>query len=206
MKGYLSLLPEIEDKKDRDSATVELLDSAVRMERILNGLIELIDFKKNTEPVVKQFNLANIYQETIDDLQPYIYKAEADFRADIPKDLTINYIGAYLNSIFFNLIHNAIKYRDYTRKLVVDISIREEDEFIVFTVKDNGMGMDLNKYGHFLFKPFKRLTVEREGTGIGLSIINNSVRRNGGRIEVESRINRGTTFEVYLKSYELNAL
>lgn len=204
MKGYLSLLPEIENKKDRDAATVELLDSAVRMERILNGLIELIDFKKNTEPVVRKFNLAKIYQETIDDLQPYIYKADAEFKADIPKKLTINYIGAYLNSIFFNLIHNAIKYRDYTRKLVVEITIRKEGEFIVFKIKDNGIGMDLNKYGHFLFKPFKRLTVQREGSGIGLSIINNSVRRNGGRIEVKSHINRGTTFEVYLKSYEIN--
>ena len=204
MKGYLTLLPDIDDVDDRTSATKELLDSAVRMERILNGLIELIDFKKNTEPVVKTFNLANIYQETIDDLQPYIYKADANFSVDIPDELTINYIGAYLNSIFFNLIHNAIKYRSYTRKLNVKVSVKEEGEFIVFTISDNGIGMDLNKYGHFLFKPFKRLTVEREGTGIGLSIINNSVRRNGGRIEVKSYLNKGTTFAVYLKSYELN--
>lgn len=204
MKGYLTLLPEIEDSADRNSATKELLDSAIRMERILNGLIELIDFKKNTEPVVKTLNLLNIYQETIEDLQPYIYKAKAEFNADIPKDLTINYIGAYLNSIFFNLIHNAIKYRSYNRKLKVEVSVTLEGEFTILTISDNGIGMDLNKYGHFLFKPFKRLTVEREGTGIGLSIINNSVRRNGGRIEVKSYINKGTTFTVYLKSYDLN--
>lgn len=204
MKGYLSLLPDIETAADRHSATKELLDSAIRMERILNGLIELIDFKKNTEPVVKTFNLFQVYKEAIEDLQPYIYKANANFKANIPEDLTINYIGAYLNSIFFNLIHNAIKYRDYTRKLNVKVAIEKEDEFIVLTISDNGIGMDLNKYGHFLFKPFKRLTVEREGTGIGLSIINNSVRRNGGRIEVKSYVNKGTTFKVYLKSYDLN--
>jgi len=57
----------------------------------------------------------------------------------------------------------------------------------------------LNRYGHFLFQPFKRLTVEREGTGIGLSIINNVVRKNGGRIEVESKLEKGTMFKVYIK-------
>ena len=94
---------------------------------------------------------------------------------------------------------NALKYRDYNKPLKIKVSVQHEGEFVVIKVSDNGIGIDLNRYGHFLFQPFKRLTVEREGTGIGLSIINNVVRKNGGRIEVESNLKKGTLFKVFIK-------
>ena len=77
--------------------------------------------------------------------------------------------------------------------------MQQEEDFVVINVSDNGIGIDLNRYGHFLFQPFKRLTVEREGTGIGLSIINSVVRKNGGKIEVESKLGKGTKFKVFIK-------
>ena len=203
IQGYLSILPEIEDKDDRLGAYQELADASHRMERILNGLVELIDFKKNVKPIVKEINFYQLYENILQDLKPYIDKSEAIIKMDIPKKLSIVYIEAFLNSVIYNLIHNGIKYRAYNRQLKLNITAKEEKGFVVFKVVDNGIGMDMQRYGHFLFQPFKRLTVDRPGTGIGLSIINNSVRRNGGKIEVESRLDKGTTFIVYLKPYEL---
>lgn len=204
MQGYLDLLPEVEDEGDRKAAYIELSDAAHRMERILNGLVELISFKKNISPISKNINLQDIYQEVVEDLKPHLNKANATINADISKDLNICYIEAFLNSVLYNLIHNAIKYRSYSRQLVIQVSAKEEGEFVIIKIRDNGIGMDLKRYGHFLFQPFKRLTVERPGTGIGLSIINTSVRRNGGRIEVSSFLDKGTSFTVYLKAYELD--
>jgi len=203
MQGFLSLLPEIEEKADRLAAYQELNDASHRMERVLNGLVELISFKKNVAPILKEINLLEMYEATLVDLNPYIKKANGAIKVDIPKKLSIVYIEAFLNSVMYNLIHNAVKYRAYERKLDISVSAKKQKEFIVLKIKDNGIGMDLQRYGHFLFQPFKRLTVDRPGTGIGLSIINSSVRRNGGRIEVESRLDKGTTFKVYLKSYEM---
>ncbi|MEM1122820.1 MAG: PAS domain-containing protein, partial [Bacteroidota bacterium] len=202
MQGFLTLLPEIDDKNDRNSAYKELGEAAHRMERVLNGLVELIDFKKNVNPILKEINVLEQFREVQTDLRNNLDKAVGKLEVDIPKDLTIYYIEAFLNSVFYNLLHNAVKYRDYNRPLKIKISVKEEKEFVIFKIKDNGVGMDLQRYGHFLFQPFKRLMVERPGTGIGLSIINNSVRRNGGRIEVESQLNRGTTFKVYFKPYD----
>jgi signal transduction histidine kinase len=54
---------------------------------------------------------------------------------------------------------------------------------------------------HKLFKPFMRLTKKAEGKGMGLYLVKNMIERNGGRIEVESTINNGTTFTCYLKKY-----
>ncbi len=204
IQGYLSLLPEIEEEEDRLGAYQELGDASHRMERILNGLVELIDFKKNVKPIVKQIKFSELFEKILVDLKPYITKSEAVITAKIPKGLTITYIEAFLNSVIYNLVHNAIKYRAYNRKLTINITAKKEKEFVVFKVEDNGIGMDMQRYGHFLFQPFKRLTVDRPGTGIGLSIINNSVRRNGGRIDVISRLDKGTTFTVYLMPYELD--
>lgn len=202
MQGYLSLLPEIEAKEDRNAAYEELKDASHRMERILNGLVELISFKKNVSPIIRDINILSLCHEVIEDLKPYLNKAQANtIHIDIPEKLNIRYIEAFLNSVLYNLLHNAVKYRSYNRQLSIEVVARKEEEFVVIEVNDNGIGMDLQRYGHFLFQPFKRLTVERLGTGIGLSIINNSVRRNGGRIETTSFLNKGTTFKVYLKPY-----
>jgi len=99
------------------------------------------------------------------------------------------------------LLSNSIKYRSYDHPLEIKVHITKKEIYTVISVTDNGIGIDLERYGHFLFKPFKRLTVERNGTGIGLSIINNVVKKNGGKIEVTSNINKGATFSVYLVSY-----
>lgn len=203
MQGFLNLLPEIEEREDRLAAYQELNDASHRMERVLNGLVELISFKKNVSPILKEINLLKLYNAIIVDLSPYIHKAEGTIKVDIPKKLNIVYIEAFLNSVLYNLIHNAVKYRAYERPLDIRVTAKKEKEFVVIKITDNGIGMDLQRYGHFLFEPFKRLTMDRPGTGIGLSIINSSVRRNGGRIEVESRLDKGTTFKVYLKPYAL---
>ncbi|MEM6965709.1 MAG: HAMP domain-containing sensor histidine kinase [Bacteroidota bacterium] len=108
---------------------------------------------------------------------------------------------SYIKSIFYNLLSNSIKYRSYERPLEITVSITKKDVYTVISITDNGIGIDMERYGHFLFKPFKRLTLERKGTGIGLSIINSVVRKNGGRIEVKSKINKGASFAVYLVPY-----
>lgn len=68
-------------------------------------------------------------------------------------------------------------------------------------VQDNGMGMDLKKWGHLLFQPFKRLNNHRKGTGIGLHLIKQIIEKNGGKIKVKSLPGQGTTFCCFLRPY-----
>jgi len=165
----------------------------------LNGLIEMIDFQKNDIRVYQEISLLASFKDVKSQLQKDILDANATVKVSIPSDLKINFIEAYITSIFYNLMSNAIKYRSYNKNLTIDIKAKQEEEFLVITIADNGIGIDLNRYGHFLFQPFKRLTLQREGTGIGLSIINNVVTRYGGRIEVDSKLDMGTTFRVFIK-------
>jgi len=199
IKGMLDIFPKIEAEDKKEVVFHEISSCVKRLEKTLTGLIEMIDFQKNSNRISHNINLAKSFREVTDQLDYDIKSTKAAITINIPENLTINFIQAYITSIFYNLMSNALKYRDYNKPLKIKVSVQHEGEFVVIKVLDNGIGIDLNRYGHFLFQPFKRLTVEREGTGIGLSIINNVVRKNGGRIEVESNLKKGTLFKVFIK-------
>jgi len=204
IKGMMQLFPKIEDYSKKEVVFQEISLCVNRLEKTLTGLIEMIDFQKNNNRASHNINLAQAFKEVIEQVDYDIKHTEAELVVDIPEDLNINFIRAYITSIFYNLMSNALKYRDYDRRLKIKVSVQQEEDFVVIDVSDNGIGIDLNRYGHFLFQPFKRLTVEREGTGIGLSIINSVVRKNGGKIEVESKLGKGTKFKVFIKPLNVN--
>jgi len=199
VKGMMQLLPKIDKIEKKESLFKEVANCVTRLEKTLNGLIEMIDFQKNDIRVYQEISLLESFKDVKSQLQKDILDANATVKVSIPSDLKINFIEAYITSIFYNLMSNAIKYRSYSKNLTIDIEAKHEEEFLVITIADNGIGIDSNRYGHFLFQPFKRLTLQREGTGIGLSIINNVVTRYGGRIEVDSKLDMGTTFRVFIK-------
>jgi PAS domain S-box-containing protein len=98
-----------------------------------------------------------------------------------------------LHRLLQNLISNAIKYRKEEAPRI-HLSVREAGPEWIFSVQDNGIGMDM-KYADHVFTVFKRLHGrEYPGTGIGLAICKRIVERHGGRIWVESQPNAGATF------------
>jgi signal transduction histidine kinase len=102
-----------------------------------------------------------------------------------------------LKSLLYNLLSNAVKYRSPDRTPLVRITCSTEQDYLVLTVEDNGLGFDMRQQDK-LFALFKRLHNHVEGTGIGLYIVKKMLDNAGGRIEVESREGVGSTFRVYL--------
>jgi PAS domain S-box-containing protein len=115
--------------------------------------------------------------------------------------------AAYIDSIILNLLTNAIKYRHPDRDVVVDLSSAIEGKQLVLKIKDNGLGIDLNKHGKALFDIYKTFHGNADAKGVGLFITKFQAEAMGGRIEVESEVNEGTTFKVhfFLKSPEAAA-
>jgi PAS domain S-box-containing protein len=99
-----------------------------------------------------------------------------------------------LTQLFQNLIGNAIKYRNH-RKPAICIRAKPDGEMAVFSVADNGIGID-GQYFERIFQMFQRLHTRKaySGTGIGLALCQKIVARHGGRIWVESRLGEGSTF------------
>ncbi|MBI4655106.1 MAG: GHKL domain-containing protein [Elusimicrobia bacterium] len=103
--------------------------------------------------------------------------------------------GALLYQVFQNLISNAVKFSRNKPKTIIEIGCSEQDNEIIYFVKDNGAGFDMRYYGK-LFNVFQRLHSEKEfeGTGIGLATVQKVIRRHNGRVWAESRLNEGSSF------------
>ncbi len=109
-------------------------------------------------------------------------------------------VEAYLDSIILNLLTNAIKYRDANKQSEVVLSTYVQDDFIVLSVKDNGLGLDMNKYGDKMFSLYQTFHNNKKARGLGLFITKSQVESIGGKIEFKSQVNIGSQFLVYFKT------
>jgi PAS domain S-box-containing protein len=107
----------------------------------------------------------------------------------------------YIDSIILNLLTNAIKYKSETRESFVEITAGSAtDSFFCLEVRDNGLGIDLDRQGRKIFGMYKTFHKHQDARGVGLFMTKNQVEAMGGRIEVQSKIDEGTVFSVFLKS------
>lgn len=102
---------------------------------------------------------------------------------------------ALIRQVWRNLFSNAVKYTKLRDRAIVTIGFDEGEDSIVYYVKDNGAGFDMQYYSK-LFNVFQRLHLQKEfeGSGIGLAIVERIVSRHGGKVWAESKLNEGATF------------
>lgn len=189
---------------DRKFEMMQRFEEAVkRLDNTISGLGEIIEVQE-----VDNSNVRNIYfQDVLDQVvAEYEYKmveCNAAITANFEACPSIVYFESYITSIFTNMITNAVKYCKEDEPLKLHITSYQEKDTVIIRFKDNGIGMDLERYKNNLFKPFKRFSTKAEGKGIGLHIIKSMIEKNGGSIAVESELGRGTEFICSLKKYEI---
>jgi signal transduction histidine kinase len=105
---------------------------------------------------------------------------------------------AYLNSIFYNLLANALKYRDSSRQLVIDIETFTDVNNVHIVFKDNGRGINTSKSDDKIFGLYSRFHKEIEGKGLGLFITKQQIEFMGGNIFAEGKENEGLTIHIQL--------
>ena len=104
-----------------------------------------------------------------------------------------------MDSILLNLFTNAIKYQDQTRQLKLKISAKREDGYVVLNFKDNGLGIDMERHKDKIFGMYKTFHKHKDAKGIGLFITKNQVEAMEGKISLQSKVGKGSTFTVHLK-------
>jgi two-component system, chemotaxis family, CheB/CheR fusion protein len=203
----LKLLAELFEKSQQEEERLEfsrLIGSSVsKLDNTLKGLIKIIEISQANEIHTKEVAFSDALYLALQDFDEQIkahdIRVEHDF-ADCP---SITYSEAYLESILKNLLSNSIKYRKPDQQPLIQLKTSRKDQFVLLTITDNGTGFDAQALKGKLFKPFKRFHQQTSGMGIGLYIIKYMVVKNGGKIEVESEINKGSTFKLYLKPYSV---
>jgi PAS domain S-box-containing protein len=204
----LKLLSQVLKKPSDEAeryAYFSTMDQIVeRLEKTMDGLVQIMEIQSNVNNVIKKVEFDALLNLVQTELKTMISNSEVEIFADFSNANHINFFEPFLQSVMRNLISNSIKYSSDKRKSKVKIKTYHEGPFIIMEFEDNGIGIDLKKYGKNMFKPFYRFTQRSEGKGIGLHLIKSMVEKNGGKIEVKSEINEGTRFKIYLREYISN--
>ncbi|WP_181305226.1 PAS domain-containing protein [Rufibacter sp. XAAS-G3-1] len=166
----------------------------------ISDLAEIVKVQKEIHAHQEEIELPDLVDEVKLSIQDMIQSSGATITCDFTQVNSLVYSRVNLKSIFYNLISNAVKYRSPKRTPVVHLRTYNQPGYTVLTIQDNGIGMDLEKHGAKMFQMFKRFHNHVEGSGLGLYILNRIVQKNGGRIELESQVNEGTTFTIYFKN------
>jgi PAS domain S-box-containing protein len=176
---------------EADTYMTFAVEGAQRMQALITDLMTYtrVGEKKQGDIAV---DCGAVLAHVLDDLQLAITDSAAEVTSDaLP---TVHGDASQLRLVFQNLIGNALKFRSATPPRI-HVSARRDETQWVFSVRDNGIGLDLRQ-AERIFQVFQRLHTRREytGTGIGLAICKKIVEQHGGRIWVESEPETGATF------------
>ncbi len=202
----LKLIEEMFDKApdaDKKQLLSSIHNNIDRLDITLKGLVQIIDTQGRKEIARKKIQVLEIIKEVINDEKYLIDSYNARITIEADSACRLNYVEGYIRSIARNMISNALKYAKPDKQPTLTIKYYKKEGYDVFSFRDNGIGIDLSRQKEKLFKPFQRISSEGNGLGIGLHIINNMVKKNGGKIEVESEPGKGSNFLIHLKEYDL---
>jgi PAS domain S-box-containing protein len=190
-------LEDAETKEERDEMIVLLKKVSDSLNETMSNLNEVVSIRTNINLNTEHLNLSQYIEKAKSILSQQIAKQDAEVQNLVPKNVEINYNAAYLESVLFNLISNAVRYSHKDRKAEIIITFDEETKSL--KIKDNGIGIDLKKNGEKLFGMYKTFNNNPDSKGIGLFLVKNQIDAMGGTIKAESKLGEGTTFIIYFK-------
>ena len=162
----------------------------------LNDLVSIYAEKENN---MQQLKVNSFIDKVMDVLHESIKSKGIQVLNYVPSSVKVFCIPAYLESIMLNLVTNAIKYSDPSKEPKIVFTTEQNDDFVVLNVKDNGLGIDLEKHKDSIFGLYKTFHRNNDARGVGLYLTKNQIENMGGKIEVESTLNFGSTFKIYFK-------
>ncbi|MDJ1504911.1 two-component regulator propeller domain-containing protein [Cytophagaceae bacterium BD1B2-1] len=196
--GTLLELAETQTDIDPKDVTKKLIKTAYDLDQVIKDLNAILEVKKNSTKILSEVNLYHELEKVKANLSKEIQDTETELQVDFSEVFLFLSIPAYIDSILHNLISNAIKYRHPDRTPIIRIRTWQQEQTIGMEVSDNGLGIDLMAYGKNVYQLYKRFHFHVEGKGLGLYLVKTQVDALGGRIELESEVNKGTTFRIYL--------
>ncbi|RCH53655.1 hypothetical protein DJ568_16600 [Mucilaginibacter hurinus] len=198
VSGYATMLKEdFEDKLGDEGNRIinTIINSARLMGQLIDDLLafsrlgrkELAVYKVDMYTLVK-----NCLRELLDG-EPLNYEIKLQQLPDCEADPSM------IKHVWMNLLGNAIKYSSKTLNPVIDIGFVSQEGSVIYYVKDNGVGFDM-QYSNKLFGVFQRLhrQDEFEGTGVGLALVKRIIDKHGGTIWAESSPGEGAVFYIKL--------
>ncbi|MCJ8165038.1 PAS domain-containing protein [Pontibacter sp. E15-1] len=174
-------------------------NAITRFKNVIKDLTDIAKVQRDVDGDAKSLDLEEVLEDVKQNIQENITLSKAQLHVDLDEVRSIRFSRKNLYSILFNLISNAINYRSPDRQPQIYIKTAQEGDYTVLSVQDNGLGMSEDNLTK-IFTLFKRFHTHVDGTGMGLYIVKRMMDNAGGRIEVESEQDQGTTFRLYFST------
>ena len=203
--GYIETL-QGHAKKDvkMQKVFLDLMNKqAGKMERLISDLMSLSRLEiDELKPISSTCSVKEIIEELVNSLKPLSVDNNVSLSFKIPKNFS-SVIGdpSQLRQLFSNLIENAIKYSGKKSKVNIYISKEKHKDMFGVVVEDNGHGIapeHLSRLTERFYRANSSAEIEKEGTGLGLSIVKHILIRHRGKLQIDSKLGKGSKFIAWL--------
>ena len=203
--GYIETL-QGHAKKDvkMQKVFLDLMNKqAGKMERLISDLMSLSRLEiDELKPISSTCSVKEIIEELVNSLKPLSVDNNVSLSFKIPKNFS-SVIGdpSQLRQLFSNLIENAIKYSGTKSKVNIYISKEKNKDMFGVVVEDNGHGIapeHLSRLTERFYRANSSAEIEKEGTGLGLSIVKHILIRHRGKLQIDSKLGKGSKFIAWL--------
>ncbi|HEV7347640.1 PAS domain S-box protein [Telluribacter sp.] len=198
--NLLGLLDLMEDIPITEPALQEIMkgfkSSTVALNETINDLNNILMIKERPSKEKENIRIGEVFEKIYNQILIPINEAEAEIEFDDQEVSMVYFNRPCLESIFMNLLTNAIKYRSFARKLKVQIHTQVVGDSVLLLFQDNGIGLDVQRYQSRLFGLYQRFHDRPDSKGLGLYLIKSQIITLGGEIEINSQVDLGTTFKI----------
>ncbi len=195
-----SLLLNFLDKEVGESERKKLMEmlfnASDNLSETIKGLREVVAIKTNANQEKKDISLNEHIFHVEQNLMGLLKQNNGKIINEIPDSIKVKALPAYLDSILTNCLTNAIKYKKKDKAPIIILSVQKTKAYTTLSIEDNGLGLDMEKFGDKLFGLYQTFHKENNGNGIGLYITKQQIESMNGKISATSALDQGTTFKI----------
>lgn len=204
LSNVLSILKLIDTSTITDPITLLLLknleECTLQLNDTVKELLELLIVKNNENAQKEWLDLNKVFERVVASIQTTVNSSSMKISADFNDAHEVHFNRTYLDSILLNLLTNAIKYSSAKRSPEIQVRTEKINDGVKLFFSDNGLGIDLTKYKDRVFGLYQRFHDHADSKGLGLYMVHSQVRVMGGDIELQSEVDKGTTFIITFKN------
>lgn len=196
LSALIHFLEKTEEQAERNEIIKNIKEVNLSLNTLLNDLVDAVKIINDTQVPQEDIDVGEVIDLTKKILDGNIKQLNAKINFDNTAWQKVMFPKLYFESIILNLMSNSLKYHSSERDLIIDIVLTFEKQKKVMLFTDNGLGINLQRYGHKVFKMHKTFHREKQGKGLGLFMTKNQIEAMGGTISVKSEEGKGSTFKV----------
>lgn len=199
----MSMLVDFIEQSDDEMESKELIAKIKlivdHVNEIFNELVESVQVRQDNEIKLDTIILKDCIDKVLKGFESQIKAYKTEIVIDFSAVPIIQYPQKYINSIFTNLISNALKYKSPKRSPLIKIKTEKVNDTVLLSFSDNGLGIDMKLAADKIFKIRKTFHQHPDAKGFGLFMTKTHVDAMGGKVWVESSVDKGSTFFIEIK-------